>query len=130
MDAIVGSGAYALRIQVKRVFQLKVGALGKIYLPAGNYVYVGSARQGLSGRIARHRRLAETREGKLHWHIDYLLVHHRVRLAGVSTFIGAEECKISKQIAARKCASVPIPHFGSSDCRSGCTAHLYRIGSE
>jgi Uri superfamily endonuclease len=118
-------GAYLLFIEVKRAIRLEVGALGKVAFPAGKYVYVGSAHRGIEARIARHRRLAEQKSGKLHWHIDYLLVNKNVRWVREKALEDGDECALSKQIAAKKGVAVPAPGFGSSDCLSGCKAHLY-----
>jgi Uri superfamily endonuclease len=123
-------GAYVLYLDVQRPLTLWAGAVLKaIFLPAGHYVYVGSARRGIAGRIARHRRLAEQKAGNLHWHIDYLLAHPRIQLTGDAALGGCLECDVSRQIAARRGVSAPIPNFGSTDCRSGCKAHLYRLGT-
>jgi len=122
-------GAYLLHLNVRRSLNLSVGALHGIFLPAGRYLYIGSARRGIDGRIARHRRLAEQKAGKLHWHIDYLLTHPQIQLTGQTTLPGRGECDISHRIASRKGVSAPVPDFGSTDCRSGCKAHLYRLGA-
>jgi Uri superfamily endonuclease len=120
-------GAYLLHLEVCRTLRASVGALGKVRLAAGRYIYVGSARRGIAARVSRHRRLAENKEGKLHWHIDYLLVHPHTRLVSVSSLPGADECAWSERIARRKGTSIAVPRFGASDCRSGCLTHLYRI---
>jgi Uri superfamily endonuclease len=122
-------GAYVLHLSVKRSVQIRAGALKSIHLPAGQYLYVGSARRNMDARLARHRRLVEQRAGKLHWHIDYLLTHRHVHLTGHTLFAAENECAISRRIASSKGVSIPVPHFGSSDCRSGCRAHLYRLDS-
>jgi Uri superfamily endonuclease len=120
-------GSYVLSLDVKRSLRLSAGALHDIFLPAGHYVYIGSALGGIAGRVARHRRLAESKTGKLHWHIDYLLVHPNVKLIDVAELAGRSECDISRRIASKKGVSAPVSRFGSSDCRSGCKAHLYRL---
>jgi len=119
--------AYVLHIDARRSLTLRVGALKGVWLPAGHYVYVGSARRGIATRIARHVRLAVQKTGNLHWHIDYLLTNPQIQLAGATVLVGCSECRISLQIASRKGVTAPIPHFGSTDCRSGCKAHLYRL---
>lgn len=123
-----GSGAYIIRLKVKKPLAVHVGSIGEIRLPAGSYLYVGSARRGIAPRVARHRRLAETKSGKVHWHIDHLLVHPHVEWAGATAFAGKSECCVSRRIAARKGSSVPARRFGASDCRSGCVSHFYRVG--
>jgi Uri superfamily endonuclease len=118
-------GAYVLCIDVKEPLRLPVGALGVVSFPAGRYAYVGSARRGIESRVARHRRLAEQKTGKLHWHIDYLLVNPNAHLASETVLEDGAECEISRQIARLKGVIAPIRGFGSSDCKSGCEAHLY-----
>ena len=119
--------AYVLHIDVQRPLTLRAGALQGACLPAGRYVYVGSARTAMAARIARHVRLATQKTGKLRWHIDYLLTHPQTQLTGATVLADSNECRISLQIASRKGVTAPISHFGSTDCRSGCKAHLYRL---
>ena len=123
----VRGGAYVLHLIVQRTVTLCAGALGAITLPSGHYVYVGSARKSIKSRVARHRRLALIKTGKLHWHIDYLLVHPGIELIGEEAFTGYRECDIAQRIASLKGASVPVPRLGASDCRSGCGTHLFRV---
>jgi Uri superfamily endonuclease len=120
-------GAYLLLLSLKKSVCLKPGALKRVSLPAGEYIYVGSARGGIGRRIARYLRMADTKKGNLHWHIDYLLVRPDARIAGFQPLAGKNECAVSKRIASRKGVSVPAPGFGSSDCRSGCKAHFYSV---
>jgi len=121
-------GAYVLYLDVKQPLTLCVGSLKSIFLPMGRYAYIGSARSGIAGRIRRHKRLAEKKTGKRHWHIDYLLVHPQIQLVGETAVVGGSECDISLQIASRKGVTTPVPKFGSTDCRHKCIAHLYRLG--
>ena len=126
---MVEKGAYFLYFRLKRPLRTDAGALKNVFLPPGVYVYVGSARGGIAQRIARHKRLAITKKGKLHWHIDYLLVHPQMQLTGVKELAGKKECDASKRLASMKGVVAPVPGFGASDCRSGCKAHLYRMDS-
>ena len=123
-------GSYVLYLDVKQPLTIRVGSLKNVFLPPGRYAYIGSARTGIAGRIRRHRRLAEKKSGKRHWHIDYLLVHPQVQLAGETRIPEAEECDISHQIASRRGTTTPVPNFGSTDCRHRCKAHLYRLATE
>lgn len=120
-------GAYVLHLDVKIPLTLTVGSLGTVFVPAGQYAYVGSARRGVAARIARHRCLAERKAGRVHWHIDYLLTSPNTRWAGETLLEDGIECEISKQFASRKGVTAPVRGFGSSDCRSGCEAHLYLL---
>jgi len=116
-----------LIIELAADSRLTVGRLGEVALAAGRYVYVGSARTGLRQRVERHRRLATAKAGKRHWHIDALLLHPASRLLEARLHCGEQECRLSRQIARRPDASVPVPGYGATDCGSGCAAHLYRI---
>jgi Uri superfamily endonuclease len=107
-----------------------VGSLGSIVFPAGRYAYVGSARRGIAARVLRHKRLALQKEGKLHWHIDYLLINRHTELVRETVLENEIECTISKRIASMNGVTVPVPGFGSSDCRAKCAAHLYLLNSE
>jgi Uri superfamily endonuclease len=120
-------GAYVLYLHVKTPLKLTVGSLGVACFPAGLYAYVGSACGGVAARVARHRRLAENKSGKPHWHIDHLLVHPHTAWADAIMLGNGIECKISKGIASEKGITTPVPGFGSSDCRTGCEAHLYLL---
>lgn len=120
-------GAYILYLDVKQPLTLRVGSLKTISLPQGRYAYIGSARAGIEGRIRRHKRLAEKKAGKCHWHIDYLLAHPQIQLAGESAIAGGSECDISRQIASQKGTMAPVPKFGATDCQQKCSAHLYLL---
>jgi len=74
----VEKGTYALVMALKMEAAIAVGRLGcsggrggenEITFPAGYYVYLGSARGGLSARVGRHLK----REKRCYWHIDYLI---------------------------------------------------------
>ena len=70
------------------------------------------------------------KRGKLHWHIDYLLINRHTELAGEAVLENEIECTISKRIALMSGVTVPVPGFGSSDCRAKCAAHLYLLPSD
>jgi Uri superfamily endonuclease len=122
---MVEKGAYFLYLFLKKPITLDAGTLENLTLPRGNYIYVGSARGGIAGRIERHKRLAETKKGKLHWHIDYLLVHPQIQLSGWKALAGKDECIVSKQLASIEGITTPALGFGSTDCKAGCKTHLY-----
>ena len=114
-------GTYVLVLRLVEETHIRVGRLGEFSFPAGHYLYVGSAQGsgGLEARFARHRRA----EKRLHWHIDYL-----TRCADIIDVWYVEsprrlECVVAEAIAALPDARVPVPGFGSSDCR--CPAHLF-----
>jgi Uri superfamily endonuclease len=120
-------GAYVLLLELQRAARLRVGALGSHEMSPGTYLYVGSARRGLAARVARHARLSTTKTGRVHWHIDSLLLHPQSRLIRVRLLIGDEECLVSRAVADCRGVEVPVRGFGSTDCRAGCQAHLYRV---
>jgi len=115
----LNKGIYCLTIKLTRRYTIEIGRLGAFDFPRGFYVYVGSAQNGLRGRIERHLR----QEKKLRWHIDYLLRYGRV--ANVHTYAGEKraECVLSQKIGNMEDARIPVAGFGSSDC--ACDAHLY-----
>ncbi len=109
---------YQLHLLLPRPCRLQVGRLGIFHLPAGFYMYTGSARRGLTARVSRHFSRAKT----LRWHIDYLLDGH-ARIVDVRYF-AREECALNRATPGR----VLIPRFGASDCRAGCGSHLKYLG--
>ena len=106
---------------VPRSRRIACGALGRLSLRSGYYVYAGSAMGGLRARLARHQRS----EKRLRWHIDYLLHDPGARLLESLPFPGRRrlECALARELAAL--AEEEIPRFGSSDCR--CRSHLFRF---
>ncbi|AEA46144.1 GIY-YIG nuclease family protein [Archaeoglobus veneficus] len=109
---MVKGRSYILVLKLDRESIVEVGALGKIVFKPGYYLYVGSAKVGVS-RICRHFR----REKKLKWHIDYLSV---VAEPLHAYLFHREECDVAAMLAERfEC----IPRFGCSDCL--CRSHLF-----
>lgn len=112
-------GAYALCLELGEALRLDLPRLGDPVLDAGWYIYAGSARGpgGLAARIGRHFR----RDKPVHWHVD--------RLTTVAGYIAAlavpdgRECALIARLAASSGFAVPLPGFGSSDCRR-CASHL------
>lgn len=129
-------GTYALVLHLERRQKITVGKLGTFNFPAGYYIYVGSALGpgGLEARLARHRPSTtlrqssgqgsghRRREKKLHWHIDYLL--ERAQLVEVWSMASTDRLECLWARAARELpgSAIPVPGFGSSDCR--CPSHL------
>lgn len=127
-DLPVQAGTYALILDFDKSRTIRVGQLGWFNFPPGYYVYLGSAQGsgGLRGRLSRHLR----RDGKPHWHIDRLAIWTFLRgyayvLSGVEkTCFKPMECIWSQALASIPTATIPVPKFGASDCKSGCLAHL------
>lgn len=111
--------SYQLEIAVGKPSRIPVGRLGTINLPAGRYVYTGSARRALESRVARHLRGTK----RLRWHIDYLLRTPDVDVLMVHRS-SRPECSLNQSTRGR----IVAPGFGSSDCRAGCGSHLKYIG--
>ncbi|MFY9750646.1 MAG: GIY-YIG nuclease family protein [Methanoregula sp.] len=101
---------------------VRVGALGPVSFAAGWHCYIGSAL-GPGGlvRLERHFRLAEHRDRRPKWHIDYLLTDPRFRVAyAVSApSTGRLECLLASALAP---GGTAVDQFGCSDC--DCPSHL------
>jgi len=116
------SGVYVLIFRLEAPLEVQVGRFGQQTLPAGNLLYVGSAfgPGGLRARLTRHLKSQKRK----HWHIDALTT----AISPVAYHCDASgrrlECQWAQHLASIPDASIPVPGFGSSDCRSGCSAHL------
>ncbi|MEQ8331931.1 GIY-YIG nuclease family protein [Nisaea sp.] len=91
-------------------------------LSAGLFVYAGSAHGagGLKARLRRHFR----KKKKPHWHIDRIT--GEVRAMHALCYQGVSECALCAKLIGSDRFSLPIPRFGSSDCKS-CPAHLLEL---
>jgi Uri superfamily endonuclease len=115
-------GAYALVVELGRCLAVAPGGRPGGVLDPGFYIYAGSAKGpgGVSARLLRHFR----RGKKLHWHID--------RLTAVSVSLSAHafpqgcECAVVEKFLRMDGVGVPVPGFGSSDCRR-CQSHLLQL---
>jgi sugar fermentation stimulation protein A len=117
----VDSGVYLFALELARSRTLAIGSLGNIRFEKGWYVYVGSARRGLSLRLARHERRISGKT--LRWHIDFLRVAARTtRSFPIQTFkdLGCRLAQDTKSISDGM-----VPGFGCSDC--SCPSHLFRF---
>lgn len=121
------SGAYRLHIVLKRSAVIHPGRLGQRRLEAGHYCYIGSARRGLRQRVTRHQRVAIAKLAGGRWHIDALLSHRYAHIEQVELLPGGDECALSYALSLEEGVMVPIVGFGATDCRHGCSAHLYRM---
>jgi Uri superfamily endonuclease len=122
------SGIYVLVLRLAAAIVVQPGRLGTFSLPAGDYAYVGSAcgPGGLRGRVARHLRGT----GHHHWHIDALRTHATICAVLYTVTPLRMECTRSQALAQLPGAHTPIPGFGSSDCRAGCTAHMVALAPD
>ena len=109
-------GAYAMAIELTDKVAVTLRGRSPIALPAGRYLYCGSAKGpgGLKARLSRHMRRGKS----LRWHVDQLT--ERGLVVGSWIFPGGEECEL-----VRMCShlAAPIAGFGSSDCAT-CCSHL------
>ncbi len=109
-------GAYLLLIVLPAPLSFTLPQRSAVTLPPGRYLYAGSANGpgGLRARLSRHLR----EKKKPHWHID------RLTLAGTApgawVVPGGGECAL---VAALAHLPLPLPGFGSTDCRR-CPSHL------
>ena len=119
-------GTYALIMASIEFRCLSVGRLGSMALRPGWYVYVGSAfgPGGVRARLAHHRKLAT----KPHWHIDHLRPHTVLQRAWYTFDPARREHEWAGVLLQLPGAEVPLPGFGSSDCR--CPSHLVRLGRQ
>ncbi len=121
-DLPTGPGAYALLLRLAEPAEAPTRAFPSAILAPGTYLYAGSAwgPGGIRARVLRHARRAKAR----YWHVDRLT--EVAALVGVLAFPGGHECDLIERGRALPGTSVPIPGFGSSDCRS-CAAHLLAV---
>ncbi len=115
-------GAYLLLIDLAAPLALAIPRLGVATLSPGRYAYGGSAYGpgGLRARIGRHLRAEKAQR----WHIDRLTAAGQV--VAIRAVPGGRECDLVRGLLELPGASVPIPGFGSSDCRV-CPAHLVAL---
>jgi Uri superfamily endonuclease len=114
-------GTYVLVFKSERNKRLVIGKLGILNLQPGYYVYVGSAfgPGGLKARIGHHRNTSSSP----HWHIDYLSEYLSPAEVWYTYDATHREDHWSQVLAGIRGASIPLPGFGSTDCR--CMSHLY-----
>lgn len=115
-------GAYVLTIEAPAPIAIRIATLAPSVLAPGRYAYVGSARGpgGIRARVRRHLRA----DKKIHWHVDRLTAAAGVR--DVAAYPGADECAMVAELLRRRGAYIPVPGFGSSDCRR-CRSHLVAL---
>ena len=116
-------GAYALLIRLTRAVDLPDRCVAD-RLPAGRYVYFGSARGGGGIRARCRRHLAA--EKKIHWHVDRLTVGAKRGRVRAVAFPGLTECELVRRLLAAGTLAAPVAGFGNTDCRV-CPAHLFSV---
>lgn len=115
------SGVYTLTIEMAKDQIIKIGKLGNIKFKKGFYTYTGSALNGLTSRINRHK----SHDKKLFWHIDYLLNSKNAKISDVLTVKTKNrlECELNEKISKLPGAETAVKKFGCSDCN--CKTHLH-----
>jgi Uri superfamily endonuclease len=114
-------GTYTLVFSSSKDKPIVIGKLGILLLKPGFYVYVGSAfgPGGLQSRIKHHI----NHSSRPHWHLDYL--SPAIKLCEI--WYTYDQIRREHQWATihsqTKGAILPLPGFGSSDCR--CLSHLF-----
>ena len=113
-------GAYIIIIRLQKTQRIRIGALGNVAFKEGYYAYVGSALNGLEGRLNRHL----SKDKKKHWHIDYLVERAEVEALVMADTGERIECGLAESFAGE---FDRVDGFGSSDCR--CIGHLFYNGN-
>jgi Uri superfamily endonuclease len=118
-------GTYIIVLYLSKDLIIKVGALGKILFAKGYYLYVGSAMgninsSSLLNRVNRH--LSNSKDKKIHWHIDYLMNNKYIFINTIYLIPSSLrlECILAREI--NSISDGNIQDFGSSDCK--CKSHL------
>ncbi len=117
-------GSYLLAIRLVRFCSLPHGRHAGKTLPAGLYVYAGSARGpgGLRARVHRHLR----KEKRLRWHVDALTMAAEDIVALLYPGELPSECDLIEALLECGRFEPALPGLGSSDCRR-CPAHALRL---
>ena len=114
-------GTYSLILSSSVEKSVNISKLGTLFLKPGFYVYIGSAfgPGGLKARIKHHFSYST----RPHWHLDYL----RPALSVCEIWYTYDQTRREHQWAAihsqTRGSILPLPGFGSSDCR--CLSHLF-----
>lgn len=118
-------GAYLLAIDLARPLALNIATLAGAVLAPGRYVYAGSAYGpgGIRARLARHLRSGKA----IHWHVDRLVAAGRI--VAVHAEPAGIECALLAQVLGVPGSDLPVPGFGSTDCRR-CPAHLAAVPAD
>ncbi|MFX1560170.1 MAG: DUF123 domain-containing protein [Promethearchaeota archaeon] len=120
-------GVYVLVIRIKQPITIQIRSKRMIEFESGIWVYVGSAMgtgsTSLENRLERHFRKNKT----IHWHIDYLLDEDsEIEKAIWAQTTSHLECDLAKSLTSYDAFKIGPKGFGSSDCKSGCVAHIFK----
>ncbi|MHA2024942.1 MAG: GIY-YIG nuclease family protein [Candidatus Thorarchaeota archaeon] len=130
MEILSMKGAYILIIEIEQPVRVEIRSLGEVIFESGTWIYVGSAMgtgsTNLENRLKRHFRSEKT----IHWHIDHLLNKEvELRKAYWTESFTHAECIIAQHLESEELFTVGPNRFGSSDCKSGCQAHIFKYNS-
>ncbi len=119
MQSLTGTYTLILFSSIDR--PVNIGKLGTLFLKPGFYAYVGSAfgPGGLKARIKHHF----NHSSRPHWHLDYLSPILSAREIWYTCDQTRREHQWAKIHSLTRGVSLPLPGFGSSDCR--CLSHLF-----
>lgn len=117
------SGGYILVIEVRHPLEIQVGKLGNMRCEPGQYLYGGSAKNGIASRINRHLKDKK----KPYWHIDYLTNHPEILVQEAWCY--PDQSKIEHKIAQHNKIQEDgvLRGFGNGDCKAGCFSHLWKV---
>lgn len=107
--------SYQIIFKLIKSIEIQIGKLGKFAFPRGEYIYTGSAQKNMDQRLKRH----QTKNKKMHWHIDYLLNHQECTILKIIKS-DVDECILNQATPG----DIIAPGFGASDCNKGCISHL------
>lgn len=119
-----GAGTYIMILHADQPAVRRIGRLETFWLPAGFFLYVGSAcgGGGVRARTTRHGHSTACRM----WNLDHIKAIARP-VEVWWTHHGREEtveCPWALALAELPDYLCPAPGFGSNDCKS-CPAHFY-----
>lgn len=123
VDAVpAAAGAYLLLLQLGKSARFRKRGAPDQLIPAGWYVYAGSAHGpgGIRARLRRHFRS----DKRQHWHIDQLTTQPYAQMWACAG-AGYQECDLVSHLNDSGVFRAPCPGFGSTDCNK-CDSHLLR----
>jgi Uri superfamily endonuclease len=125
MEIPARHGSYIVIGRLDNAVLLTSGPFSGQQITPGYYLYSGSAYGpgGLRARITRHLKS----DTKKFWHFDHLKSNLSIEEIFFSIDTKNQECEFIKTIQGMPSVSIPLPGFGSSDCRKGCPAHLVKF---
>lgn len=118
-------GGYLLIISLDRAIRLKKKRFQGCVIRPGLYAYAGSAQGpgGIAARLKHHF----SKKKKVHWHVDHLTL--QASRIEAFAFLHLRECELIEGLLKAAGSSVPLPGFGSSDCKR-CPAHLLALAPD